>query len=243
MLVATRHLPSARRVAMNRPLARVIPGSSFPGLHSGSIGRTRCGFNGVVMAAYNLETFKDFSLLLSQWCTVATGFLMLKNGLFLGWLMFNKDALAELQTQARPKCKSFKDRCSEALSVVLYQTTLFCVFFFVLPRIALFYDADWDPDGVGSMILDAVTSQALALAFPQTWGLELSDQVWNTLTKMAQATSSKVEDMVKGMVNMYENTVIYMRKRNVGKGNTDKMGNVLDAGDSEPAAKDASAAE
>ena len=169
------------------------------------------------MAAYNLETFKDFSLLLSQWCTVATGFLMLKNGLFLGWLMFNKDALAELQTQARPKCKSFKDRCSEALSVVLYQTTLFCVFFFVLPRIALFYDADWDPDGVGSQLLDVFTSQALVLAFPQTWGLGLSDlawhaglklcdQVWNTLTEMAQATSSKVKDMVTGK-GIYKNYV------------------------------------
>ena len=104
MLAAARYLPSARRVAMNRQLARVIPGSSFPGLHSGSTGRTRCRFNGAVMAAHNLQTFKDFSLLLSQWCTVATGFLMLKNALCLGWVMFNKDALAELlQTQAQPK--------------------------------------------------------------------------------------------------------------------------------------------
>ena len=105
------------------------------------------------------------------------------------------------------------------MSVVFYQTTLFCVFFFVLPCIALFYDGNWDLGSVGSIVLDAFTSQALVWAFPQTWGLELSDQAWhaglklcdqvwnaglelsdqawNTLTKMAQATFFGAKNMYK----------------------------------------------
>ena len=89
----------------------------------------------VVMAAYNLEKFKDFSLLLSQWCTVVNGLQMLKLSLVVAWVMWKQNALTVRQAQAQPK--SLKDRFSEAMSVVFYQTTLFCVFFFVLPCIAL----------------------------------------------------------------------------------------------------------
>ena len=218
MMLVARSFQRARRVATGPRSALVLPGSSFTGHRLVPIDHTRRRrLSEVVMAAYNLEKFKDFSLLLSQWCTVVNGLQMLKLSLVVAWVMWKQNALTVRQAQAQPK--SLKDRFSEAMSVVFYQTTLFCVFFFVLPCIALFYDGNWDLGSVGSIVLDAFTSQALVWAFPQTWGLELSDQAWhaglklcdqvwnaglelsdqawNTLTKMAQATFFGAKNMYK----------------------------------------------
>ena len=143
MMLVARSFQRARRVATGPRSALVLPGSSFTGHRLVPIDHTRRRrLSEVVMAAYNLEKFKDFSLLLSQWCTVVNGLQMLKLSLVVAWVMWKQNALTVRQAQAQPK--SLKDRFSEAMSVVFYQTTLFCVFFFVLPCIALLPVLRWE---------------------------------------------------------------------------------------------------
>ena len=115
MLVA-RSFQRARRVATGPRSALVLPGSSFTGHRLVPIDHTRRRrLSEVVMAAYNLEKFKDFSLLLSQWCTVVNGLQMLKLSLVVAWVMWKQNALTVRQAQAQPK--SLKDRFSEAKDV------------------------------------------------------------------------------------------------------------------------------